>query len=226
MNFDFSDEQKELKEHAEKFLKEQCDPSVVRRILEGDDAYDENLWKGIVEMGWTATALPAEYGGIGYGYLELCVIAEEMGRAVAPAPFSSSVYLATEAILLGGSEEQKQEYLPKLAAGELIGTLALSEGPRIANPNTIEVTFEGGKLNADERRDSGWTHPLASTSILYSNLVDTTSILSFPATCVICAPTICLWTAGKRRNLLRMSFSTSLQIADISSSLTSGLYDL
>ena len=147
MNFDFSDEQKELQEHAGKFLKEQCDISVVRRVLEGGGAYDEDLWKGIVEMGWTAAALPEEYGGIGYGYLELCVIAEEMGRALAPALFSSSVYLATEAILLGGSDEQKQEYLPKLAAGELIGTLALSEGPRVANPNTIEVTFDNGKLN-------------------------------------------------------------------------------
>lgn len=147
MNFDFSDEQEELREHAVRFLKEQCDISVVRGVLEGDNAYDEGLWKGIVEMGWTATALPEEYGGIGYGYLELCVIAEEIGRVVAPVPFSSSVYLATEAILLGGSEEQKKEYLPKLAAGELIGTLALSEGRRIASPKSIAVTFENGKLN-------------------------------------------------------------------------------
>jgi alkylation response protein AidB-like acyl-CoA dehydrogenase len=147
MNFDFSEEQKELKEHAGKFLREQCNISVVRRILEGDEAYAEDLWKAVVEMGWPAVALPEEYGGIGFGYLELCVIAEELGKVVAPVPFSSSVYLATEAILLGGNDAQKQEYLPKLAGGELIGTLALSEGPRVANPDTIAVTFEGGKLN-------------------------------------------------------------------------------
>ena len=147
MNFDFSDEQKELREHAERFLKEQCDISVVRRVLEGDAAYDKDLWTGMVEMGWTATALPEEYGGIGFGYLELCVIAEEIGRTLAPTPFSSSVYLATEAILTGGSDEQKQDYLPKLAAGELIGTLALSEGPRAATPDSIKVAFADGKLN-------------------------------------------------------------------------------
>ncbi len=147
MNFDFSDEQKELQEHAGKFLTEQCGISVVRGILEGNAPYDADLWKGMVEMGWTAAALPEKYGGIGYGYLELCVIAEEIGRAVAPTPFSSSVYLATEAILLGGSDAQKQEYLPKLAAGELIGTLALAEGARLASPKTIEVTFDNGQLN-------------------------------------------------------------------------------
>ena len=86
------------------------------------------LWKGVAEMGWLGAAIPEEYGGAGLGYLELVLIAEELGRALAPIPFASSVYLATEAILLAGSEEQKKKYLPRLASGELIGTLALAEG--------------------------------------------------------------------------------------------------
>ena len=99
MNFEFSEEQNLLREQANGFLKDNCPPTAVRKILEGKASYDEGLWKKIAEMGWTATTIPEQYGGLGLGYLELCVIAEELGRAVAPVPFSSSVYLATEALL-------------------------------------------------------------------------------------------------------------------------------
>lgn len=147
MNFDFSDDQKALREQASRFLRDRCPPKAVRRILEGGDVFDRDLWKGVVEMGWTATAIPEEYGGLGLGYLELCVIAEELGRAVAPIPFASSVYLATEAILLAGSEEQKQKYLPRLAAGEIIGTFANAEGANAPSPRTIKTTFKAGKID-------------------------------------------------------------------------------
>jgi len=147
MNFDFSDEQKELRLMARKFLKNQCDLSVARRVLEGDEPYAQDVWSGVVEQGWTAAALPEAYGGFGYGYLELCVIAEELGRAVAPIPFSSSVYLAAEAILAAGSEEQKAEYLPKLGAGELIGTLAFAEGSGRPTESNLTTTFENGVVN-------------------------------------------------------------------------------
>ncbi len=147
MNFDFSDDQKFLKDQANKFLTEKCDLSVPRRVLENQDSHDADLWKGIVEMGWTGTTIPEAYGGLGLGHLELCVIAEELGRALAPVPFSSSVYLATEAILLAGSEEQKQTYLPKMASGDLIGTLAIAEGPKPTTTKSIETKFEGGVLN-------------------------------------------------------------------------------
>ena len=70
-------------------------------------------------MGWTGAAIPEEYGGAGLGHLGLCVLAEELGSALAPVPFSSSVYLASEAIIAGGSEAQKKAWLPKLAAGEV-----------------------------------------------------------------------------------------------------------
>ncbi len=147
MNFDFSDDQKLLKEQAQKFLAEHCPPKAVRRILDGEDLYDRALWKRIGEMGWTATAIPEEYGGLGLGALELCVIAEELGRAVAPVPFSSTVYLAAEAIMLAGTEEQKKKYLPGIAAGELIGTLAAAEGPQPLSPRAIHATLKNGKLD-------------------------------------------------------------------------------
>ncbi len=147
MNFDFSDDQKALRDQASRFLRDRCPPKTVRRILEGGDIYDRDLWKGVAEMGWTATAIPEEYGGLGLGYLELCVIAEELGRAVAPIPFASSVYLATEAILLAGSAQQKEKYLPRLAAGEIIGTFANAEGVNAPSPRTIKTTFKNGKVD-------------------------------------------------------------------------------
>lgn len=127
MNFEFSEEQQFIRDQAANFLREQCPPSVVREVLDTDKLYHEALWQSVVELGWTAMAIPENYGGLGLGYLELCVIAEEIGRVAAPIPFSSSVYLASEAILLAANEEQKQQYLPQLASGELIGTLASSE---------------------------------------------------------------------------------------------------
>jgi acyl-CoA dehydrogenase len=147
MNFDFSDDQKALRDQARRFLKDRCPTTTVREVLEGDEPFARDLWKSIVEMGWTAAALPEAYGGIGMGYLELCVIAEELGRAVAPVPFSSSVYLFAEAVLAAGSEAQKSEHLTAVAEGRRIGTLALAEGPNVVTPVSLSVRFEGGKLS-------------------------------------------------------------------------------
>ncbi|MBI1239113.1 MAG: acyl-CoA dehydrogenase [Alphaproteobacteria bacterium] len=147
MNFDFSDDQKMLKEQAQKFLAEKCPTKAVRKILEGDEPFDRALWKQIAEMGWLGTSIPEEFGGLGLGHLELCVIAEELGRALAPVPFSSSVYLATEALLLAGSKEQKEKYLPKLASGEIIGTFALAEGPQPPTVKSIKASLRGGRLS-------------------------------------------------------------------------------
>ena len=117
MNFDFSPDQKALRDQARKFLSEQASSTRVRRILDTETPYDAELWRGMAEMGWTGTAIPESYGGAGFGYLELCVLAEELGRSVAPAPFSSTIYLAAEALLLAGSEAHKRRWLPSIASG-------------------------------------------------------------------------------------------------------------
>ncbi|MCC8961513.1 acyl-CoA/acyl-ACP dehydrogenase [Bradyrhizobium sp. Pear76] len=147
MNFDFSDEQKQMRDEARKFLTEQCPPKAVREVLDGKAPYDKALWKGLAEMGFLGVAIPEQFGGAGAGHLELCVIAEEMGRALAPVPFSSTVYLAAEAILIAGSDAQKQKWLPKIASGDAIGTLALFEGKSNPSPKAIKVTANGGVLN-------------------------------------------------------------------------------
>ncbi len=147
MNFDFSDDQKMLKDQAAKFLGDKCKPEDVRKILESDEPYHGALWKGLAEMGFMGTTIPEEYGGLGLGYLELCVIAEELGRACAPVPFSSTAYLAAEAIKRYGSDAQKQAWLPKFAAGEAIGCFAFAEGVQAPSPKTIKTTLKGGKIS-------------------------------------------------------------------------------
>ena len=139
MNFEFSEEQLMLRDQARGYLAQNCPPQTVRNVLDGPQEYDSDLWQGIVGMGWTATTIPEAYGGLGLGYYELAIIAEELGRAVAPVPFSSSVYLATEAILAFGDEAQKTHWLPKLAAGECIATFAHAEGPGRTQPNRLRT---------------------------------------------------------------------------------------
>jgi alkylation response protein AidB-like acyl-CoA dehydrogenase len=147
MNFDFSDDQKFLKSEARKFLEAQCPTSRVRKVLDDDaKAYDDALWKAVAAQGWLGAAIPEAFGGLGLGHLELCVIAEELGRAVAPIPFASTVYFLAEAVMLAGSDQQKSEILPKIAAGEVIGCIATSEGPGALTPASIQAQVSGGKL--------------------------------------------------------------------------------
>ncbi len=148
MNFDFSDDQKFLKSEARKFLEANSPTTRVRKVLD-DEAkpYDEALWKAVAEQGWLGAAIPESHGGLGLGHLELCVIAEELGRVVAPIPFASTVYMLAEAVMLAGSEAQKAELLPKIAAGEVIGALATSEGPGPITAGGINATVSDGKLS-------------------------------------------------------------------------------
>ncbi|SVE07075.1 uncharacterized protein METZ01_LOCUS459929, partial [marine metagenome] len=151
MNFDFSDDQKLLRDQARKFLQDKCDRSVVRSILEDNkQKYSKELWKDICEMGWTGTVIPEEYGGLGLGMLELCVIAEELGRSLAPIPFSSSIYLFAEFVKSYGSEDQKKKYLPRIASGDIVGTFALSETNGTPRPNNIKANVSDEKLNGEK----------------------------------------------------------------------------
>jgi hypothetical protein len=147
MNFDFSDDQKQLRDQARKFLAEKCPPKAVRAVLDGKAPYDKELWKGLADMGFLGVAIPEDFGGAGAGHLELCVIAEEMGRANAPVPFSSTVYLAAEALLIAGSDAQKKKWLPAIASGEAIGTLALFEGKGNPSPKNVKLAAANGVLN-------------------------------------------------------------------------------
>lgn len=148
MNFDFSEDQKFLASEARKFLGAQCTTAHVREVLNDDDkSLHEGVWNKVVEMGYIGTAIPEEYGGLGLGMLELCVLAEEMGRALAPVPFASTTYFFAEALKIAGSEEQKSDILPKVAGGEVVGCYAASEGPGNPDPSKLKTTFDGSKVS-------------------------------------------------------------------------------
>jgi alkylation response protein AidB-like acyl-CoA dehydrogenase len=150
MNFDFSDDLKQLRDQARRFLTEQSPPSTVRHVLGGAEPYAVSLWHGMAEIGWLGAAVPEQYGGAGLGYEGLCVLAEELGRSLAPVPFASSAYLATEAILLAGSDAQKRRLLPKLADGSAIGCFALAEGTGNPEPANVRLRTVGGRLNGSK----------------------------------------------------------------------------
>lgn len=150
MNFDFSDDQKLLKDQTARFLGERCGSSVVRDVLEGRAPYAEAVWQGLAEMGLIGTAIPEQHGGTGAGYLELCLVAQELGRVVAPVPYGSSIYLLAEALLLFGSEAQKSRWLPGIAAGEVKGALAVVEGREQSTPERIAARVAGGALTGSK----------------------------------------------------------------------------
>ncbi len=147
MDFDFSDDQKFLKSEARKFLDARCPVSLVRGILDDPaKSYDQGLWNAVAGQGWMGAAIPEEFGGLGLGGIELCGIAEELGRALAPIPFASTVYFVAEALMLAGSEAQKARWLPKIAAGEVIGCFATVERPGTLTEAQVQARVEGGKL--------------------------------------------------------------------------------
>ena len=146
MQFDFSDDQKELQAAVRIFFDKSCPMSTVRSVIDSDAGHDADLWRQVGESGYLAAALPEQHGGVGAGYLELCVVAEECGRVLAPLPTVSSVYQATEALLIAGSEAQKATWLPKLASGAAIGTLALAERAGETLPGSIGAKVSLGRL--------------------------------------------------------------------------------
>ncbi|HLZ95176.1 MAG TPA: acyl-CoA dehydrogenase family protein, partial [Candidatus Dormibacteraeota bacterium] len=128
MDFAFSEEQEMLRKSARDFLAKECPPKVVRRLMEGEDAYDPTLWKKIAELGWTALGIPEQHGGVGT-FLDLVVVLEEAGRALLPGPFFATMGLAVPAVIESGTEAQKREVLGAIAAGDARATLALTEPP-------------------------------------------------------------------------------------------------
>ncbi len=148
MNFDYTDDQKALKEEARRFLASVSPLTVVRAVLDDPGrGLDEGLWARIVEQGWCGAAIPESYGGLGIGYVELCALAEELGRSLAPVPFASSVYQFAEALLVAGSEDQKQAWLPRVAAGEVVGAAAFSEGAGVLGSDRLATRFAHGRLS-------------------------------------------------------------------------------
>jgi acyl-CoA dehydrogenase len=140
MNFDFSEDQKNIQEQARGMLAKECSSAIVRRVIDKGEYYDNALWRQIVELGWPATTIAEEHGGLGLSYLELCVIATELGRSLAPTPFIASVYLSTELIKTAASSQQQAEWLPSLACGDVISTVAVNGSPRDCLVKNMQIS--------------------------------------------------------------------------------------
>ena len=152
MNFAFTDEQEELRKTVRAFLDNKSPESAVRELMETEDGYDEGVWKQAAEqLGLQGLSIPEEFGGSGYGFIELGIVLEEMGRALFTAPFFSTVVLAGTTLLHAGDDAAKKDYLPGIASGETIATVAFTEpsGKWDEAGITMEATADGDswKLN-------------------------------------------------------------------------------
>ena len=127
MDFGFSEEQELLRSTARKFLENECTSEVVRKRMAESAGITDELWGKIAEQGWLGLVFPEEYGGSGLGFVDLTVLMEEMGRAVMPGPFFSTVLLGGLTILEAGTAAQKKDWLPRIAQGQAKVTLALTE---------------------------------------------------------------------------------------------------
>ena len=139
MNFGLTEEQELLRREVRKFLDEQCPMTEVRRTMETPEGYSPELWKQLGELGWLGLVIPERYGGAGGDWIDLVVLLEETGRSLFPSPLISTT-LAAAAILEAGSEAQKERWLPGLADGSRIGSLAVIEESDSLRPGQIRLS--------------------------------------------------------------------------------------
>ena len=142
MDLSLTEEQQLLQDSARDFLRQECPTTHVRAMEEDETGYSPALWQQIADLGWTGLMFPEQYGGSGYSFIELCVLMEEFGRALLPSPFHSTVLTFGLPILFGGSAAQQQRYLPAIATGKLLGTLALTEPSASFEPSGVSVRAE------------------------------------------------------------------------------------
>ena len=127
MDLAFSEEQQMLSPLAREFLEAECPKSLVRAMEADEKGYSPELWQKMAELGWLGLTFPEQYGGAEFSFLDMAMLLEEMGRAILPGPYFSTVVLCGQAILDAGTDEQKDAYLERISMGELIMALALTE---------------------------------------------------------------------------------------------------
>jgi len=146
MDLGLDEQQEMLKNFARDFLEKECPESLVRAMEEDEKGYSPELWQKMAQQGWMGLIIPEQYNGTGMNICELVVLLEEFGRALVPGPFISTVVLAGVPVMEAGTEQQKSWVLPKIASGELIMTLALTEP-------SAKWTADGVQLEAKKDGD-------------------------------------------------------------------------
>jgi len=155
MDLGLTEAQQMLKNSARAFLETECPETYVRAMEEDERGFTPELWQQIAEQGWLGLTFPEQYGGVGLDFVDLSILLEEMGRALLPGPYFSTVVMAGLCLQEAGSDEQKQEFLPRIAEGGIIMTLALTEPSArwdaqgvqtVARANDAGFTINGTKL--------------------------------------------------------------------------------
>ena len=172
MDFGFNEEQEMLRQSARGLLEKECPSTAVRRLMEDERGYDADLWRKMAGLGWTGLVIPEAYGGAGLSYVDLVLVLEEMGQVLLPSPFIWTAMVA-EAIKRAGSEAQKQSLLPKIAAGDLIATVAWMEPSGLWGADGIAMaarkrgngfTLDGVKLFVNDAHIADYLLVAARTS--------------------------------------------------------------
>ncbi len=159
MDFDLSREQRLLKRSAREFLKKECPPSLMRELKDDPRGYPAKMWHRMADLGWTGVMIPEKYGGTGGSFLDLCILQETMGEVCCPGPFFSTIVLGAAAARMAGTEAQKEFILPRIADGDIILALAVTE------PGSWYDT-ENIRLAADRNQED---YILDGTKIFVSN---------------------------------------------------------
>src|SRR5436305_10976667 len=170
MNFDFTDDQQAIKRTAREFLASRYKLELVRQLAEDERGFTDEQWREVVELGWPGVIVPEDFGGLGLGAVELVVIMEELGYALAPSPLFSDVCAALLLIAVG-SDEQRQRWLSPLAAGEVRGTLASVDGiaPDAGAAEFVILPRDGGHVLVESAAFSAEQLPvLDSTRKLFA----------------------------------------------------------
>jgi alkylation response protein AidB-like acyl-CoA dehydrogenase len=160
-----NEEQNMLREHARGFLSKNAPIAHLRKLRDSKDAigFARPLWKEFVDLGWAGILIPTDHGGLGLGHVEAGVVMEELGRTLTPSPFLSTAVLAASTIARAGNDKQKSAYLPKIASGDLIATLAVDETSK-HRPEKIALSAT--------RSGSGYTLKGAKTFVLDGHVAD------------------------------------------------------
>lgn len=172
-----------LRETARDYLSDRLGIAEVRRLMLTDEGFERAAWKGLADLGWTGLAIPEEYGGAGYGPVELAVVFEEMGRMVTPGPFFATVAMAVPAILELADAGQRAELLPPIAGGEAVATLAVHEGPRDWDLQRIETsaTRTGDSWVLDGTKNHVLDGHLADLLLVVARMDEGLGVFAVPA---------------------------------------------
>ena len=148
MNFDFNDDQNALRAEIRKFLSKESPLTQARALLEGEGCYAQGVWSGMAQLGVTSLMLPDDCGGIGLGSMEMCVVAEEVGRQLSPVPLASTMYLAVQAFLISTKEQspQRQKWLQPVSGGSIGCLAAPTDGQK---PLADLPAFDGQTLKGE-----------------------------------------------------------------------------